>query len=852
MTLPQRPRLSPLPIDDALPTIVAALRERRSLVLVAEPGAGKTTRVPPGLLDAGLAEGGEILVLEPRRLATRMAARRVAQERGERLGDAIGFQVRFDEVAGPNTRVRFLTEGILTRRFATDPTLRGVSAVILDEFHERSLHADLALTWLRHVQRTARPDLRLCVMSATLDAEPVAAFLGCEVVRVPGRMFDVAVEFADAESDRYLDVRVTSAVRKLVARGLDGDVLVFLPGAGEIRRCKDALAEVAREANLLVLPLHGDLPPAEQDRAVAPADRRKVILSTNIAETSLTIDGVTAVIDSGLCRLAKHSPWSGLPSLTTVKVSRASATQRTGRAGRTRPGVCIRLYTKHDLDTRPAHDVPEIRRSDLCETLLALRAAGARDPRQTQWFEAPPAAAVDAAERLLARLGAVDGAGAVTELGRRLLSLPLHPRIGRLFVEAEARGAGRHGALLAALLGERELRLSARTSFRDDAQGVDDCGPSDLLARLGSFEAVEHEGISADRCRRHGLDFGAVSAVARARDALVRRLRSREQALSHAAVDEALLIATLCGFPDRVAKRRKERAPEVVFAGGGSARIGPMSVVHDAPLMVVVEAEEGRGGVTARLCSAILPEWLLDLFPEAIADARTVRFEPAGERVEVTSALTYEGLSLEESRIDAVGADVAAALADAALQKGAASFCAEGALERLLLRLRFAAAHKEGFPVFDDAMIRATLVELCEGLRTFKELRERSLLSALEARLSSQQRGELARLAPETFTLPGGRRLHIAYEPDKPPWAESRLQDFFGMREGPRVAAGKVAVVLHLNAPNGRAQQVTTDLSGFWDRHYPAIRKELMRRYPRHSWPEEPRTAEPPKPSGRR
>ncbi|HSN90060.1 MAG TPA: helicase-related protein, partial [Anaeromyxobacteraceae bacterium] len=383
--------MQPLPIDPLLPEIVRALQSGRSLVVEAPPGAGKTTRVPAALHRAGLAGEGEVVVLEPRRLAARLAARRVAEEMGERPGETVGWQVRFEEVAGPRTRIRYVTEGLLTRRLLSEPTLPGVGAVVLDEFHERNLPGDVALALLRRLQRTARPDLGLLVMSATLDAGPVARFLEAPTLRSEGRRFDVAVEHLSPEEaarpDARLEDLVARAVRRLVREGQGGDVLVFLPGAAEIRRAREALEDLSASAGLDVLPLHGDLPPEEQDRAVLPGPRRKVILSTNVAETSITIEGVAAVVDSGLARVASHSPWSGLATLEVRKVSRASAAQRAGRAGRTRPGRVIRLYTRHDHDTRRAFEVPEIARADLAGAALELYGAGLAGLPALRWYE---------------------------------------------------------------------------------------------------------------------------------------------------------------------------------------------------------------------------------------------------------------------------------------------------------------------------------------------------------------------------------------------------------------------------------------------------------------------------------
>src|SRR5918993_2830238 len=427
--------MEPLPIDALLPDILASLREAPNLVVEAPPGAGKTTRVPPAMLDAGLAGGGEVWVLEPRRLAARMSARRVAEERGEQPGETVGYQVRFEEVASRRTRLRFLTEGVLTRRLLSDRRLSNVGAVVLDEFHERHLQADLALALLRRLQQSERPDLRLVVMSATLAPDPLARYLGgCAVLRSEGRRYEVEVEHLARADERPLAAQVERAARRLFASGRAGDALVFLPGAAEIRHAQRECAALATEFDLLVLPLHGELPAAEQDAAVRPSGRRKLILSTNVAETSVTVEGVAAVVDSGLARVATHSPWSGLPQLKVSRVSRASAVQRAGRAGRTREGRCLRLYTAQDFGARPAHETPEVRRLDLAESVLELRASGVGDVSGFEWFEPPAPEALEAAETLLRRLGATDAEGGVTTLGRSMLRLPLHPRLARIVV----------------------------------------------------------------------------------------------------------------------------------------------------------------------------------------------------------------------------------------------------------------------------------------------------------------------------------------------------------------------------------------------------------------------------------
>ncbi len=861
-----------LPIDALVPLIIESLRQTPNLVIEAPPGAGKTTRVPPALLDAGLAGEGEVWVLEPRRLATRMAARRVAEERSEQLGETVGYQVRFEEVAGPRTRLRFLTEGVLTRRLLSDSQLSRVNLIVLDEFHERHLPADLALALLRRLQIQRRPELRIIAMSATLDAAPIAVYLGqCPVLRSEGRRFDVSIEHLTRADERPLALQVEAALRRLINDGLEGDVLVFLPGAAEIRRAQTACARLAADADLLILPLHGDLPATEQDRAVRRAEKRKVILSTNVAETSVTIEGVVAVVDSGLARIAGHSPWSGVRTLNVRRTSQAAAVQRAGRAGRTQPGRCLRLYTAQDFAARPAHEAPEIRRLDLTEPALELHAAGVSNLHGFEWFEAPDAPALDAAETLLVRLGALDASGRITRTGERMLRLPLHPRLARMLVEAERRGVAQAACVVAALINERDIRasqilLDARE--RPMAGAVAD-GPSDLLELFDLFMEAEKANFATARLRGLGLDVSAVRAVEKVIRQLQRlckderakdeRKTTMRDALSSAQETE-LLISILAGYPDRVARRRssageaKEAGVEVLLAGGGAASLAPESVVRRAEFLVAVDAEErrdagrrgrGRSGTLIRLASAIEPEWLLDLFVDDIKETTEVEWNAEAERVEIVRRLVYDELVLDESRTSEAGSvEVARVLAAAALAAGVQSFVEREAVERFLARVEFMARTfpEKSFPVLGEEDVRESLRRLCEGRRSFAELREAAraggLLDELRRKLSPEQSRMLAQLAPERVTLAGGRQARVNYEPGKLPWLASRLQDFFGMKEGPKIAGGRVAVVLHLLAPNGRPVQVTQDLAGFWTRHYAQVRRELSRRYPRHAWPE--------------
>ncbi len=849
-----------LPIDDVLPDIVAAVRERRTCVLVAPPGAGKTTRVPGALLDAGLIDG-TIVVLQPRRLAARLAAARVASERGVQLGGEVGYQVRFDRKTSAATRIEFVTEGVLTRRLLADPELRGVGCVIIDEFHERHLDGDLALALVERL-RGKRTELALVVMSATLDAEPVAAYLrDAPVVRSEGRTFPITIEHAAQPDDRPLGKQVAAAVRRVVQGGLDGDVLVFLPGAGEIRRCADDLEDAARTFDLAVLPLHGDLPVEEQDVAVRPSSRRKVILATNVAETSVTIEGVTCVIDSGLARIARHSPWSGIPSLEVEPVSRASCAQRAGRAGRTRPGHVVRLYTKHDHDTRRAFELPEVARADLAGAALELHGAGLSGLGELHWFEPPPAAAASAAEELLVRLAAVtaatqDGAaqenattarGRITELGRRMLRFPVHPRVGRMLCEAEARGVAREACVIAGLLGARELRLERRGRGAEARIS----SPSDLIDDLDALLDARSHGLRADRLRRDGLDIGTAHAVDRAAKQLERIVETRTRTpASDDDVDRELMIAILTAYPDRVGKRRAPKSAEIVFAGGGSGTLAPSSAVIEPALVVAVDVSEtgGRGQasrVQIRRASAVEASWLLDLYLERIAETDELVWNTAKERVERVVQMTYDGLAIDEHRdvegARRAGVRAAELLAKQAIAAGIERFVDRDAFAQWRARVMFAAkvAPEAGIVAPTDDALAEVIARACEGAISFDELRKMGLLALLDAGLGDK-RALVDRLAPTHLALPRRRRAPIHYELDQPPWIASRMQDFFGLARAPSVGDGRVPLVLHLLAPNQRPVQVTTDLPGFWVKHYPGLRKQLMRRYPRHAWPEDP------------
>lgn len=781
-----------LPVDDLLPQIIAAVRTSSSLVLQAEPGAGKTTRVPPALLSV---VQGEVIVLEPRRLPARMAASRVAREMGEDVGRTVGYQVRFDEKVSSATRVRFVTEGIFLRRILADPTLRGIGAVVLDEFHERHLDADLALALLRRVQQTSRPDLKIIVMSATLDAAPVAAFLGdCPIMNAPGRVFPLTIAYMP-NAIEPLHVQVRIAVQRLMREGHRGHTLVFLPGAAEIRRCMRECEGVVLSHGLLMLPLHGDLSPAEQDRAVGPSTQPKLILSTNVAESSVTVEGVTAVIDSGLARIASHSPWTGLPTLEVKRISKASATQRAGRAGRTAAGQVLRLYSEIDFAQRPDHDLPEILRGELSELALTLRAMQpAASAHDIAWLTPPEANALMQAEALLDRLGARG------VMAQKLSRYPLPVRLARMMVAAEARGAVAEASMAAALL-----------SVGGNVER------NDLLAAMDAQTARPDMKV-------------------RQTEQQLRRIAGISASAKHSTSDEPLLLSVLEGFPDRVSRKRSGK--EMLLCGGGSAEVQGDALPYEFAVVMDAEDRSDRPLPLVRMASCIEADWLIDLFADSVREEETLTWNRTAERVEAVTSLRYEGLLLQEWRDARPNPQQAAKLlVEHAMAAGMGRFLDVAAMENLQARAAFA-----GLPV---PQVQEQLEELCAGLSRFslEELRKAaaSLVPALEATLDAQR---LRELAPATLKLKAGRQVKVQYETGKPPWIESRMQDFFGMEDGPGIGPQRTPMVMHLLGPNQRAVQTTSDLRGFWQRLYPEVRRELMRRYPRHKWPENPLSAE--------
>lgn len=845
--------MEPLPIDEVLGEVTAALSRTPNLVLRAPTGAGKTTRVAPALLDAGVA-GGAVLLLEPRRMAARAAARRIAAERRVPLGGAdVGYHVRFDRKCTARTHVVAMTYGIFLRRIQDEPFLDGVGAVVFDEIHERSLDADLALAMTRQLQRDARPELRLVAMSATLDAAPIARFLGdATTVTSEGRSYPVTVRYAAAPDARQMERSIVAAVTNVLTETA-GDVLVFLPGVGEIRRAAAALATLAEREHLAVMELYGELPAEAQDAVLARADRRKVVLSTNVAESSVTIENITAVVDTGLARVLRFDPSVGLDRLEVARISRTSADQRAGRAGRTAPGVCIRLWSEHDDRALRASEEPEVSRVDLSRAVLELGAWGETDARRFAWFEAPPPAAIDAAEALLTDLGATDERG-LTQTGRALATLPLAPRVGRLLVEAARLGCLERAALAAAILTERDpLRrgrdaspLSATTAYE-----------SDVLERVLLLERYASAPARSPQAWPE-LNVGAAQAVLRVARDLERTLKDTvAPAPATGAPEEQLLRTLLAAFPDRVARRRERTSDRAVMVGGRGLRIAAESVVHTAELFVCVDIDAGRRGERAeslvRQASAIEESWLPD---ETIRTTSELAFDDDLERVTATQRRTYRDLVLSEKSVTPPLEEASALLAEHAASAPALALAlTQDDVQGFLARTRSLAlwVPELGLPVFDDSELAVVAREIAYGHRSFEETRRAPLREVLEARLSREQRRALREQAPESLVVPSGSNIRLRYEAGRPPVLAARIQELFGMRESPRVAGGRVAVIVHLLAPNGRPQQVTDDLSSFWRNTYPQVRKELRARYPKHSWPEDPLTAPPQRrPGGRR
>jgi len=829
----------PLPIDDALPELLAALRTFGAAVLRAPTGAGKTTRVPPAIVESGLARDGLVIMLEPRRVAARAAARRMALEHGSPLGETFGYQVRFERRAGPRTRVLVVTPGVLLRRLHDDPFLEGVACLVFDEFHERGLEADLALGLVRLIRENVRPELLAVVMSATVEPGPVSAYFGgCPVVDSAGRAFPVEIKYRPRRSDIPVSLAVADAVREVLAEST-GDVLAFLPGLREIRQTADELEAFARERDVEVLPLHGDLPPEQQDRALQKLPRRKVVLATNVAETSVTVDGVTAVVDSGLARLMEFEPGVGMDRLKLGPISRASADQRTGRAGRTEPGVCVRLWDEPSHRGRPEQTIPEIRRVDLCGAVLQLLALGESDVARFPWLDAPRSDSLAESLRLLEQLGFL-AQGSLTDLGRNAAGLPVHPRLARLLLEGQRLTCGNRAALTAALLSERDPFLrdfDSRPTARSAPPTV-----SDVLDRVEALEAFEDTGRLDGPLGR--LHRGGARAVLDVRDQLTRLLPGERRG-SALADDAALLRCIFAAYPDRLARRREPGSTKAVTAGGRGVKLAPSSGVSEPELFVCVDVDAGGSDSFVRLASGVEREWL----PTDCLTTRTeITFDERAEKLAARKVTRFDSLILDETPAH-IGdeSEAARVLAEAAaehFEKCLPTPESEAGRFRTRVRCLRAWVPELSLPAFDATDLREALEFFCRGCRSLADVRNGPWLDFLRGQLTYDQLRTVESEVPDHIVVPSGSHISIEYVEGRPPVLAARIQEMFGLTETPRVARGRVKVLLHLLAPNYRPQQVTDDLASFWANGYQIVRKELRGRYPKHSWPEDPLTAE--------
>jgi ATP-dependent helicase HrpB len=820
-----------LPIDAALPALAAALDRHRSVVLQAPPGSGKTTHVPLALLDEPWLGRKRIVLLEPRRLAARAGAGYMARKLGETIGETVGYRIRRDTRVGPHTRLEVVTEGVLTRLIQSDASLEGIGLLIFDEFHERSLHADLGLALAMQTQALVRPDLRILVMSATLDGAAVSGLLGdAPVVTAAGRSFPVETRYRPPREGARLETGVAGAVLAALDEE-PGDVLVFLPGTAEIRRAASALGGAGLGAHISVVPLYGDLPPEAQDTAIQPSPpgRRKVVLATSIAQTSLTIEGVRVVIDAGLSRVPRFSPRTGMARLATVRVSLASADQRRGRAGRTAPGICYRLWAERLDPTLRAHDTPEILDTDLAPLALELAAAGIEDPAELRWLDPPPPAALAQARELLAELGAVDAAGRATPHGRRMAGLGVHPRLAHMLIRGAELGVGRTAAELAAVLADRDPLRGA---------GAD----ADLRTRLDAL----HRGD------------------ARVPGPVLHRLRNDARLLRDAAGvrktgegDDGSAVGMLLAlaYPDRIGQRRPGSGQRFLLRNGQGAHFAHPEEIGEAEYVVAAELDGDARESRIFLAAPVTLDEVLEHYGAQIVTDDEVHWDPATEMVtarrrERLGALVLRDVPVRDPDPEVLRDALIAWIARSGLEVLPWSDAAIG----LRARLRFLRTLDDRWPDVSDQALAGTIGEwlgpALAGVRRRSDLKGLDLEAALLSPLDWQQRRELDVLAPTHIEVPSGSRIRIDYADPSAPALPVRLQEVFGWQETPRIAGGRVPLTLHLLSPARRPVQVTRDLAGFWRGTYFDVRKDLKGRYPKHYWPDDPlRCTHPPGPA---
>ncbi len=846
-----------LPIFEIEQSLLEALTTQKRLVLTAPTGSGKSTQVPQMLLDGGLLGNGQVTVLQPRRLPTRMLAAWVAQARGVKLGGAVGYQMRLDNVTSLATRICYVTEGVLLRRMLADADLKGISAIIFDEFHERHLYGDITLARALQIQESTRPDLIIVVMSATLDVaqiKMVQKYLEpCAVLAAEGRSYSVAIEYLSKPAGHapIWEIAVKE-LQRLMREHPQGDALLFMPGAYEITRTTQA-ARDALGPQFVVFPLHGELPPADQDAAVARYDRRKIVVATNVAETSLTIDGVRVVIDSGLARIPRYDPYRGINTLLVEKISRAAADQRTGRAGRTAPGHCLRLWTAHEHSARPVQELSEVKRLDLSDVILTLKASGVSDVKNFRWLEAPEARALERAETLLTDLGAIDGAtGAITGLGRRMLAFPVHPRHSRMLLAAQDYGCVRPVALIAALMQGRDLLVRRQGKQNDNLSGelFGAETESDIFVLMRAWRYAEQTGYQTEDCRRMGIHAHAARQVGPLFEqflsiAAAEGLDVGEKPVANATQD-AVQRCVLVGFSDHLAKRLGAGSLRCELVHGRRGVLARESVVK-APLFVVSELREIQSGggrdralnVVLSLATAVKEEWLRELFPHDFNEVRAFVYDPTARRVVARSEKRFRDLVLEEKLSDDVPVEAAATiLAREVLAGRSVLENWNESVEQWILRVnRLRGWMPElGLPAIGEED-RAAMIELiCHGAFSSNEIKDRAVLPVVKSWLSRPQQSWIEEYTPERIQLPKGRTVKVVYSVDRAPTIAARIQDLYGIKEALWLANRRVAVRIQVLAPSNRPVQVTENLSVFWRETYPKLKQELQRKYPKHEW----------------
>ncbi len=824
----------PLPIDEILPSIRRALEIYPNALLTASPGAGKTTRVPLALLETSWLSGRNILLLEPRRLAARAAASRMADELNERVGETVGYRMRLDTKVGPKTRIEVVTEGILTRMLHQDPSLEAYGIVLFDEFHERSLQADTGLTLCLEAQRLFRPDLRLLVMSATLDCGSVSDLLGhAPIITCEGRMFPVET--------RYLDQPLTGPIDHIVAQTIKrsllqdhGSLLVFLPGIATIRRVERMLLEAELGSSIYIALLHGELPQAMQDAAIRPATpgSRKIVLATSIAETSLTIDGIRVVIDSGWLRLPRFDPRSGLTRLETIRVTKDAADQRRGRAGRLEPGICYRLWTEKEQAALAAHRPPEILEADLSPLVLDLAQWGAQDPEELSWLTPPPRGGISQSKELLIRLGAFSTDGRLTEHGRQMAALPLHPRLSHMLIQSKPLGLSDLACEVAALLSERDV-----------LQGLRDYQNPDFRVRLdllhGQYESV---GLTVNRA--------TVERVKRTAQLWRRQISGPSGERNDYGHDPSQAVGVLLAlaYPDRIAQRQASEGSRYRLVNGRGARFTGPNSMDGEPFLVVADLDGGTPWARINLAAPITREEVESLYRDQLVVEESVTWDDRSGSIRASRRRKLGAVVTNE---EAIAQPDEGQLIEAILhgihQAGLDALPFTKELREWQARVRWVREIADPRSDWPDVTIETLLKTLdtwlspyLTGITTLDRVKRLDLTPPLHALLTYEQQRRLDQLAPTHFLVPSGSRLRIDYAQREIPVLAVRLQEMFGCQETPRVAGGKIPVMLHLLSPAGRPVQVTQDLAGFWKRGYHEVRKELRGRYPKHHWPEDP------------